>query len=71
MDCCCPSQKLVIEEYGDSHYLSKLAREKDLSRQKFIEDLGFRVLRFTNKEISENINGVLEVITKYLNNNLT
>ncbi len=73
VDCCCPEARLVIEEDGDSHYQESKIEENDKQRQKFIEDLGFAVLRFTNKEISENIEGVLEIIAKQLTNknNLT
>lgn len=70
VDCCCPSAKLVIEEDGDSHYADEDVKLKDKERQKYIEDLGFTVLRFTNKEIVENIEGVLEVISRHLKNNL-
>jgi very-short-patch-repair endonuclease len=66
VDCCCPSAKLVIEEDGDSHYKDQMAKDKDMERQRYIEDLGFSVLRFTNKEIMENTEGVLETISKYL-----
>jgi very-short-patch-repair endonuclease len=66
VDCCCPSAKLVIEEDGDSHYADEYIKRKDKERQKYIEDLGFTVLRFTNKEIMENLEGVLEVISRYL-----
>jgi len=67
VDCCCPSVKLVIEEDGDSHYIDEDTKRRDKERQKFIENLGFVVLRFTNKEIVENIEGVLEVISRHLN----
>ena len=66
VDYCCPEAKLVIEADGDSHYLDKKVGAKDKERQKYIEDLGFGVLRFTNKEITENIEGVLETIAKHL-----
>lgn len=66
VDYCCPDCKLVIEADGDSHYLTEAVVKRDMERQKYIEDLGFIVLRFTNKEIIDNIDGVLEVILRYL-----
>jgi very-short-patch-repair endonuclease len=66
VDCCCPEEKLVVEEDGDSHYESEAVILKDQDRQRYIEDLGFTVLRFTNKDITENIEGVLEIIAKQL-----
>jgi very-short-patch-repair endonuclease len=66
VDCCCPSARLVVEEDGNSHYVDQMVRVMDQERQKYIEDLGFTVLRFTNKEITENTEGVLEVISRHL-----
>ena len=66
VDCCCVEAKVAIELDGDTHYISLEAKGKDKERQKHIEDLGFKVLRFTNKEIDENFEGVLEVIAKHL-----
>ncbi len=71
VDCCCPEVKLVIEEDGDSHYIDQAVKEMDEKRQKFIEGLGFTILRFTNREIVENTEGVLQIISNYLKNNLT
>ena len=66
VDFCCPSAKLIIEADGDSHFLDAATKLKDNSRQKEIEGLGFTVLRFTNKDITENIEGVLETILNHL-----
>ena len=48
VDFCCPSEKLVIELDGDSHgEYDKI--QKDENRDKYIESLGFTVLRFENR----------------------
>jgi very-short-patch-repair endonuclease len=57
----CPEVKLAIELDGDSHFTSA-AKEHDARRRQFIESFGIRFLRFTNQEIYENLDGVLEVI---------
>ncbi len=67
VDYCCPDTKLVIELDGDSHYVSDDAKNNDLKRQQYIEDLDFTVLRFTNRDIMENVAGVLEIIANHLN----
>jgi len=36
--------------------------ESDLNRQKHLERLGFKVLRFTNEEVKNSIEVVLETI---------
>ena len=48
VDFCCPSEKLIIELDGDPHreYHKIL---KDENRDKYLESLGFTVLRFENR----------------------
>ena len=53
------SKKLVIEVDGGQHALQK---EKDEVREQYIKGEGFRVLRFWNNEVLQNIEGVIEVI---------
>ena len=48
VDFCCPSEKLVIELDGDYHGEYNKIQE-DENRDKFIESLGFTVLRFENR----------------------
>jgi very-short-patch-repair endonuclease len=71
VDYCCPEAKVVIEIDGDSHFLDQNAKDKDKVRQNFIGGLGFNVIRFNNRDIIENISGVLESIAANLKNNLT
>jgi very-short-patch-repair endonuclease len=66
VDSCCPEAKLIIELDGESHFVNAEAKENDKIRQNYLEQLGFRVLRFTNTELSENFEGVLESIANYL-----
>jgi very-short-patch-repair endonuclease len=56
-----PELKLAIEIDGDSHFLEGAA-QYDEERQIFIESTGIKFLRFTNKDVYENLNGVLETI---------
>src|SRR3989338_7653786 len=48
VDFYCPEHKMVIEVDGDSHFIDADAVKYDIARQKYIESLGLRVLRFTN-----------------------
>jgi|SRR5579875_1227690 very-short-patch-repair endonuclease len=58
-DFCCVEHKLVIELDGDSHG----DREAyDAWRTEKLAARGFRVLRFSNEEVRQNLDGVLEVI---------
>jgi cyclase len=60
-DVYCHSQKLVIEIDGSIHHLEEVKRN-DEQRQKDLENLGIKVIRFTNKEIKNNLEVVLQKI---------
>ncbi|WP_396022262.1 endonuclease domain-containing protein [Chryseobacterium suipulveris] len=57
----CHQLKLVIEVDGDYHS-SQEQIEKDKERTEILNSNGLEVLRFTNKEIFENIDFVLKNI---------
>jgi very-short-patch-repair endonuclease len=56
-------QKLVIELDGDTHGHQV---DYDRKRTAFLEGQGFHVLRFTNGELRDNLEGVLTVIAQQL-----
>jgi len=62
-DFCCYERRLVIELDG-GHHAEHM--EADQSRTDFFVSQGYRVLRFWNNEVTENIDGVLEQITETL-----
>ncbi len=59
VDFVCPERKLVIELDGSQHVDDV---EVDIRRTSVIETDGFQILRFWNKEVFENLEGVLERI---------
>jgi very-short-patch-repair endonuclease len=59
VDFYCPAIRLVIEIDGDSHFLDDHAQEIDANRTKRLEDLGLHVLRFTNFEVLNQLDGVI------------
>jgi cyclase len=61
----CHSEKLVIEIDGSIHNLPDV-KTNDEIRQKDLEELGLNVIRFTNKEISNNLESDLKTIEKNL-----
>lgn len=65
LDFYCPPAKLAIELDGDSPF-SDAASQSDEVRQKTIENLGIRFLRFTNQDVYENLDGIFEKILKHL-----
>jgi very-short-patch-repair endonuclease len=61
VDFYCPELKLAIEIDGGVHYYDSRAIF-DKQRQRDIEDLGIKVLRYTNNDVIKNIEGVLNNI---------
>jgi very-short-patch-repair endonuclease len=61
IDFYCPEVRLAIEVDGDSHFTDE-AKLKDEQRQRWVEGFGIKFLRFTNVDVSENMEGVLHVI---------
>jgi cyclase len=65
VDMYCHSKKLVIEIDGSIHDLEEM-KIKDELRQKELEALGLKVIRFTTKEITNELESVLQTIEKHL-----
>jgi len=59
VDFACPERKLAIELDGGQHALREAADE---SRSAELAQRGYRVIRFWNSEVLENLEGVLEAI---------
>ncbi|MDS4019495.1 MAG: endonuclease domain-containing protein [Candidatus Competibacter sp.] len=57
----CPAAKLVIELDGSAHD-SESAQQQDRERTAYLVSLGLRVIRFENREVMENLEGVLAEI---------
>jgi len=56
-------RKLIIEVDGGQHAVEK---ESDEEREYWLSTQGFRILRFWNNEVLQNITGVLTVIKEKL-----
>ena len=63
VDFCCLESKLVIELDGDAH----AGRESfDCWRSDKLRARGFRVMRFMNSDVTENLEGVMQAISQAL-----
>jgi len=62
VDFFCPKAKLVIEVDGGQHD----DNVKDVSRTRWLEERGYRVLRFWNNDVLANTDGVLQSILEAL-----
>jgi len=65
VDFYCANLKLIIEIDGDSHATAD-AIAYDMERTAFLEGLGLRVIRFSNDEVMNNIDGVFEKLNSEL-----
>ena len=55
---------LVIEVDG-AYHAEQCQQEEDALREEWLESMGFHILRFTNEEILNDIDNVLQQITDY------
>ncbi|MEZ5820988.1 MAG: endonuclease domain-containing protein [Bradyrhizobium sp.] len=61
VDFFCPAKRLIIELDG-GHHNEDAATNSDRKRQLWLEREGYRVVRFWNSEVTDNLAGVLEGI---------
>ncbi|MDR1997890.1 MAG: endonuclease domain-containing protein [Candidatus Margulisbacteria bacterium] len=65
LDFYCPAHKLAIEVDGGIHQTDRQSAI-DIDRQRIIENLGIRFLRFSNEQIKKNLTAVLKIIKENL-----
>ncbi len=65
VDFCCPSEKLIIELDGNPQG-DYIQIEKDKKRDRYLEELGFTVLRFENRFVFQDQVLVTEEIRRVL-----
>ncbi|NVO00799.1 MAG: endonuclease domain-containing protein [Geobacteraceae bacterium] len=68
VDFYCSELRLVIEIDGDSHVETI---EYDLERTRFLNALGLQVIRYTNDEVTRNIDGVYDDLIQKLQRELS
>jgi very-short-patch-repair endonuclease len=61
VDFYCHNAKMVIEVDGGQRFAED-AVEYDRNRDEYLKDMGLTVLRFTNTDVMDNIEGVVDVI---------
>ena len=61
VDFYCAKANLIIELDGSGHY-SPQQEERDRIRTKYLENHGFKIIRFCNTDIDKNFYGVCTVI---------
>ena len=61
VDFYCAKALLVVEPDGSQHY-DPAGMEQDAVRSKYLESLGILVLRFSNRDVNQNLSGVCQAI---------
>ena len=64
----CYNAKLVIEIDGSQHYTDD-GLKQDSFRTEILEDVGLKVIRFTNYQVDTNFDGVCEYIDMVVKSN--
>ena len=64
VDFCAPRRKLIIELDGSQHLEQE---EYDAERTEYLKSKGYKVLRFWNNDVMNDIDSVLNVIWDTLN----
>ena len=62
----CHSARLIIEIDGLQHYTNQ-GKAHDKARIEILERYGIHILRFSNKDIEENFDGVCRMIDRVIN----
>lgn len=57
----CHQHELIMEVDGEIH---EFQQEYDAEREANLKALGFRIIRFTNEEVTNNVKGVLQKIAE-------
>ncbi|MFR8011687.1 MAG: endonuclease domain-containing protein [Clostridia bacterium] len=65
VDFYCASAQLVIELDGSQHFEAP-GKIKDTERDKYLNDLGITVLRYSNSDINGNFDGVCQDIQEHI-----
>jgi very-short-patch-repair endonuclease len=65
VDFYCPKANLIIELDGGQHYTDE-GMKKDKNRDDYMTSVGLRVLRFSDRDVFKNLNGLIEKIWENL-----
>ncbi len=65
VDFYCPEKKAIIEIDGDTHAIDK-GPERDKNRTAYLESLGYKVIRYNNRDVLNNASGVFEDLAQKL-----
>ncbi len=59
VDFYCPEKELIVEIDGDTH-AAEIIMEQDKVRERYLKSLGYSIIRYNNRDIINNVEGVFE-----------
>ena len=65
VDFYCPEKLIVVEVDGDIHGEHEQI-SRDSKREEFLKDLGLKIVRYSNSEVLNNVEGVVEDLSIHL-----
>lgn len=65
VDFYCAAKKVVIELDGSQHYEGKV-KENDILRDNYLINQGYKILRYSNRDVNQNFNAVCRDILYHL-----
>ena len=65
VDFLCKEKNLIVEIDGGQHN-ETLNKIKDIKRTNYLESKGYKVIRFWNSEVWDNIEGVCDILKREL-----
>ena len=70
VDFFCPEKRLVVEVDGDTH-ATETQQTKNHTREEYLRSLGLQVVRYTNDEVLNNLDGIFEDVSQRLSKEST
>src|SRR4029450_7211241 len=65
VDFACLSERLIIEVDGGTHSTGR-GVARDVRRERYLKDQGFRIVRVWNSNVGQNLEGVMDTIVAAL-----
>jgi hypothetical protein len=64
VDFCRPKERLIVETHGHAHHGTRAAFERDRARDARLTALGWRVMRFTDRQVRTEASSVSSVMVR-------